>query len=302
MASKNSIKAFTKNYNDNKVDSNNKEYEFDDIEEVSDDIIQQEIEQYQKDEEIKAERRLRKNKKDEVQFRVERFKETKNLKDWKYITNRLTKPLIKFLHNYTSNSVLIEDTVAVTFARAYERIDEYDVLKSKFSTWIWMIAYRQCLYDIKMENRIPTVSLDIMDYIEIDSNGEEANNGDYANRTDTTQSSIDYYIIDNQKTGHILELNASDITRQLYDISINAIEHIDNPTTKEVIKLKIIEDITIREIGEKLQLNTSNVKNHLYKGKRELADSIKKEYPDLCELYLDVLYNNDNEGGKDYIA
>lgn len=258
---------------------------------ISDDNQPESFDEKVNDNVQKISRRKRKSSPDDVQLIAEQYQKTKDVKLWLRLQERLYRPLLKYINGVTKNQMIAEDAVAQAWARANERIDEYDASKSKFSTWLWTISYRQCLYDMKIDARIDTISYDVEGFAEFDNTGD---NYIYGGASDNLPSSIDYYIIDNPKTGQITEMNASDIIKKLYDVSVNVIAEIKNPVTKSVIEMKLIKDATIKDISEALDMNQSNVKNHLYKGKSELASKIKREYPDLYELYLDALVEADN--------
>lgn len=242
-----------------------------------------------KDELAKIERRKRKSGcPDDIQLMAEEFQKTQNPVMWSKIQNRLYKPLLKFLMDRCPNAMLVEDAVMITFARAYEYMPNYDASKSKFSTWIWTIAYRQLLYDMKIERRIETVN------ISDNFHGEELtpeNAGLYETKdSDQTEAAVDYYMVDRHE---IQEESCDSIIKKIYDVSVCAINEIQNPLTRQVVESKIIHNMTIKEISVMLDMNQSNVKNHLYKGKREVIDQIMRDNAELYDLYLDAMHEKD---------
>lgn len=244
-----------------------------------------------KDEMIRLQRRRRKSAPDDVQIMAEEFQKTKKNELWTKLQDRLYRPLLKYITSMTPNDMLAEDACAITFARAYECIDTYDATKSKFSTWIWTIGYRQCLYDMKIERRIETVSMSGLNYVE---EVTPENTGVYENTNGdagTDELHIDYYMIDSK--GNIDQNSCDTIIKKIYDVSLNAINDIQNPITKQVVESKIVHNMTIKEISVLMDMNQSNVKNHLYKGKREIVDSIRRDNADLYDLYLDAMHEKD---------
>lgn len=240
---------------------------------------------------VKMERRQRKSAPDDIQLMAESYQKTHDPRTWQHLQERLYKPLLKYLMTMTSNTFLAEDACAFTFVQAYKYIDEYDPSKSKFSTWVWTIGYRNLLYDMKIERRLETVSMNTLGYVE---EVTTENEGSYDSDSRSDEMSIDYYMVEDMK---IEPMSCDTVIRKIYDVSINAINDIENPITKQVVESKIVNNMTIKEISIMMNMNQSNVKNHLYKGKQELAYTIKKENPDLYDLYLDAMYEKDLAAG-----
>jgi DNA-directed RNA polymerase specialized sigma24 family protein len=78
---------------------------------------------------------------------------------------------------------------------------------------------------------------------------------------------------------------------KLFDASLNAISSLKPALTQQVVTLKLIDNKTIAEISEMLSMTPSNVKNHLYKGKRMVAESIKNS-KDTSEIYNTYIETN----------
>lgn len=236
--------------------------------------------------ELKKQRQKRKSGPDTVQILAEEYQKTKNQKLWTTIHNSLWKGLVAHCYQVTKNYAIAEDTAAEIMMRAFERIDEYKPEISKFSTWVWMMGFRQSLRDNVIESRNPSAISKIIENADITNIcSEEKRN----------QFNLEYY---GDMYEQDIELNEElyDISVQtLYDASINAIKNIKKDITRQVLEMKLIDNCTIKEIGTKLNLTESNVKNHLYQGKREIADKLKKSHPDLYNTYVEtgyVIYQN----------
>lgn len=236
--------------------------------------------------ELKKQRQKRKNGPDRVQILAEEYQKTKNPRLWTTIHNTLWKGLVAHCYQVTKNYAIAEDTAAEIMMRAFERIDEYNPEISKFSTWVWMMGFRQSLRDNVIESRHPFAISKIIENADISTVVcDEKRN----------QFGLDYYgdmyEQDVDINEHLYEISV----KTLYDTSINEIQNIKKDITREVLKMKLIDNCTIREIGIKLKLTESNVKNHLYQGKREIADKIKKNYPELYDTYVEtgyIIYQN----------
>jgi hypothetical protein len=93
--------------------------------------------------------------------------------------------------------------------------------------------------------------------------------------------------------GEITSMSHKEISTVLYDVSINEIKNLDEKLGK-ILTMKLIDNMKIREISEKLNMNESTVKNHLYKGKSLIYDIITTNYKDLCEQYFES-YNEETK-------
>lgn len=169
---------------------------------------------------------------------------------------------------------LADDMACQTFTRAWEFKDKYDFSKAKFSTWLYTICRNLCLGEInrkkKKDNYIPNDISEVYDSAMLSSS--------IAASTDSTQ-----YIVEH---GDIVANSNEEIVARMYDASINAINHLGGAYT-QILTMKLINDMKIREIADELGMNESTVKNYLYKGKEAIADELKKNHPELYEMYLE---------------
>lgn len=91
-------------------------------------------------------------KNDELQMAVQRFKESKNEKDF--------LPIFKFLNSYFRGisiryfNKIREDIIFKSIHKIYEKIEQYDESKALFKTWVTKIIYNDNLQYINKQNRI----------------------------------------------------------------------------------------------------------------------------------------------------
>ena len=97
--------------------------------------------------------------------------------------------------------------------------------------------------------------------------------------TDSTQ-----YIVEK---GEIVANNNNDIIARTYNASLMEIDNLGG-TYAKILRMKLIDDMKIREIADELDMNESTVKNYLYKGKEAIAEAIKKNHGNLYDMYLDA--------------
>lgn len=220
---------------------------------------------------IKKARRTKNGNVDTVQQWAEKFKETHDTRYWEKIQKQLWPGLVAHCYKVTRKWELAEDVASVILMRAYERIDDYDIMKAKFGTWVWCIGFRQACRDLIIEKRQPA-SL---------SSVASADDGleNYVMGVAVAHESSDE---DTNTNGMFTDVNDvehgyADSVQTLYDASIAAIKHITPTSTRDVLTLKLLENKTIAQISTMLNMTPSNVKNHLYRGKRQIAEMIKTD-------------------------
>ena len=56
----------------------------------------------------------------------------------------------------------------------------------------------------------------------------------------------------------------------------------------KILRMKLVDDMKIREIADELGMNESTVKNYLYKGKMTVEEIMKTKHKGLYEMYLEA--------------
>ena len=214
---------------------------------------------------------------------VSDFLATRSDESWKNLQEYFWFGIRQFAYKYTNNWEDAYDMTIETFIRAYEAIDSYDSEKAAFSTWLWTICRNNCLYYIKQNSKLTVVDNDISDIFDSELPTRAAT----SNTHDNTNYSVN-------NTGDIIEISAEDVYTRLYNISINEMSNIGG-VSGEILKMKLIDNFKIREIADKLNMNESTVKNHLYRSKENLARILKINHRDLYQLYIDANSQKDDE-------
>ncbi len=127
-----------------------------------------------------------------------------------------------------------EDASQEIFMRAYEQLDSFQ-WKSKFSTWLYTIAYRICISKIK-KSSLKTVSID--------------------------DEILNSYPFDSQT---IEKISAAE-TEKVVKKAINKLPKID----ALLVTLYYLEENSIKEIAEITGLTMSNIKVKLFRARKEL--------------------------------
>src|SRR5690348_2558056 len=135
-----------------------------------------------------------------------------------------------------------EDIVQETFLRVYRNLDRYDDTM-KFSTWIYRIATNLCID--RLRKRKPVYSLDA------ESNDHEGLDG--------------YAMIPSDNRTPESELLLSDTQRIIHQ----AIDTLP-PKYKSVMVLRYLQELSLQEIGEVLDMPVTTVKTRVHRGREFL--------------------------------
>ena len=168
-----------------------------------------------------------------------------------------------------------DDITCQTFTRAWEFKEKYDITKAKFSTWLYIICRNLCLGEINNKKKDNFIQNDISNmYDSTILKSRQIN-------TNNTQ-----YVLD--KNNKLIENTLDDLTFKMYDTSICELDKL-GPLYSNILKMKLIQDMKIREIADILNMNESTVKNYLYKGKELLKNIMKNKHKNLYEMYIDTV-------------
>jgi RNA polymerase sigma-70 factor (ECF subfamily) len=168
-----------------------------------------------------------------------------------------------------------DDITCQTFTRAWEFKEKYDITKAKFSTWLYIICRNLCLGEINNKKKDNFIQNDISNmYDSTILKSRQVN-------TNNTQ-----YVLD--KNNKLIENTLDDLTFKMYDTSICELDKL-GPLYSNILKMKLIQDMKIREIADILNMNESTVKNYLYKGKELLKNIMKNKHKNLYEMYIDTV-------------
>jgi RNA polymerase sigma-70 factor (ECF subfamily) len=68
---------------------------------------------------------------------------------FRLLVERYQRPVIRMIRNLTSDSILCEDIAQEVFFTAYRKLSLFDSNRSKFSTWLFIIARNKSINAIK---------------------------------------------------------------------------------------------------------------------------------------------------------
>jgi len=142
-----------------------------------------------------------------------------------------------------------EDIVQETFMRVYANLDKYDS-RWKFSTWIFRIGNNLCID--RLRKRRPTWSLD--------AENPDADGGDgYAMLPTNDASPEDRMVLSE------MQKNIRDAIAQLPD------------KYRSVVVLRYLQDLSLNEIADILELPVSTVKTRLHRGRESLRRKLEHD-------------------------
>ena len=196
-------------------------------------------------------------------------------KNWKILQEFFWYGIKQFAEKYIEDPDDAYDMVIETFINAHQNIDKYDPNKAKFSTWLWTICRNNCLGFNKRKARINIIANDISEIYDSElekasyrQNNSEFENGIF-NGSEFTSKSF------------------SEIIKSLYDVSVSEMDGISG-IGGQILHMKLVDNMKIREIAVELSMNESTVKNYLYRGKENLKRILSINHKDLVDTYKDM--------------
>jgi RNA polymerase sigma factor (sigma-70 family) len=189
------------------------------------------------------------------------FVERKDNKSFSDLIDRLKPGLISFIRKYVQDADIINEILSQTFISVWEKTDQYNT-KYNFSTWVYAIARNEALGQIRMGNK--NLSHDRLT----------------ENHSKNLRDNSPVEEFQTEVIGPVGE----DLIQELYDASISAIYNLKEPYKTVMIEREVNRK-QLQVIADDLGWNTSTVKTRLRKARKDIADNIKKYYPDLVNAY-----------------
>ncbi|MFN2262017.1 MAG: RNA polymerase sigma factor [Psychroflexus sp.] len=165
-----------------------------------------------------------------------------NQKAFKTLLDKFWEDVFRFQLNRTKDEYQAEEVTVQTFSRAFDKIETYDE-NYRFKTWLITIS-KNIHTDITRKNSIKTSEIDTKRAHQI------------ADIEPTVEDRI------------IKEQNLSNLLRQIKELQ---------PHYREVIELRYFNEMSYREIAEKLDQPITNIKVKLLRAKKLLAEIIREK-------------------------
>ena len=189
------------------------------------------------------------------------FIEKKDNQTFSDLIDRLRPGLTSFVYKYIQDRDIVNEVLSQTFISIWEKIEQYNK-KYDFSTWVYAIAKNEALGQIRIKNK--TLS--------------------HEKLTENHSRVLKLYSPTDSFNTEVVGPIGEDLIQQLYDASLSAIRNLKEPYKTVMIEREVNRK-QLQTIAEELGWNTSTVKTRLRKARKDIADSIKKEYPDLVLAY-----------------
>mgnify|MGYP001290367584 CR=1 FL=1 len=176
-----------------------------------------------------------------------------NLEAFEQLILQYEKRIYNFCYRMTNNQEDAEDLAQEIFIKVYKNLNSFKG-NSKFSTWIYRIAYNTCV-DKYRKKKVTTVSLTL-------NNDEEEKEIDLPSNDPLPEERV--------------------VSREEYDVVCECISAL-KPEYKTVVVLRDIQNYTYDEIAEILNVPLGTVKSHISRGRAALRDAL---------IARGVLYNS----------
>lgn len=256
------------------VDKNVEVPEIDTLLDVTDEEIQESMKLAEKAE--KKAGRPKKKINIQADVLVADFLATKSEEAWTALQEFFWYGIKQYAFGFVKNNDAYDMTIE-TFINAFNKIDSYDPNVAKFSTWLWTICRNNCLGFIKNQAKLNIVDNDIADIYD----------SEIVNRSQSYIQNISEFENGVFNGAEFTSIDFSDITKELYDVSVAEMSHIPGIGGK-ILHMKLVDGKKIREIADELSMNESTVKNYLYRGKENLKRILTINHKDLVDTYVDM--------------
>ena len=164
-----------------------------------------------------------------------------NSSDYSILVNRYKNKAFSMLNRMLNNEFDAEEVLQDCFLKAYKSLVNFKG-ESKFSTWFFRIVYNTALTKLSSKKR----------------------------RTENEMSSIEEHFDLESEYGSD-EIEKKDVNQLIYDTISKLPERYS-----AIITMFYLNEMSIEEISEVMQITVSNVKVMLYRSRNSLRDLIMK--------------------------
>jgi RNA polymerase sigma factor (sigma-70 family) len=166
----------------------------------------------------------------------------------------LIYPKLKFfIWKFCKNDFDTEEALQFTLVKVFNKIEQYNPLSGRFTTWAFTIARNETLYYLDRKNK------DIPSYIEISSLYEDSK---YNDNLTTFEKENHYYEV-----------------TEIFNRTISEIYNLKDELLKNIAIDKMVNNGKVKEIAEKYDIPENTVKTKLRKARFEIRKSILKKDP-----------------------
>jgi RNA polymerase sigma-70 factor (ECF subfamily) len=169
------------------------------------------------------------------------------------LVKRYDAKLLRIAQNVTHNSEDAEEAVQEAFLKAYQKIDQFQG-HAKFSTWLVRIALNESFMKLRKQRGILEQSIDTNVFSDTDGARLPFDVADWAPNPEAIYGASEFR-----------------------EILINSLKRL-TPTLKVVFVLRDIEEYSISETCELLNLTVTAVKTRLSRARLQLREELSKYF------------------------
>jgi len=169
------------------------------------------------------------------------------------LVRRYDSKLLRIAQNVTHNLEDAEEAVQEAFFKAYQKLDQFQG-HAKFSTWLIRITLNESFMKLRKQRGIMEQSVDSDVYADSDSERLPFDVADWAPSPEALYRASEFR-----------------------EILINSLKRL-SPARKVVFVLRDIEEYSLNETAEILNLNVTAVKTRLSRARLQLREELSKYF------------------------
>lgn len=155
---------------------------------------------------------------------------------YELLVRRYNQTLYRVIKGFVSEDSDVEEIMQISFVKAFEKLSSFG-MKSKFSTWLIRISINEALQFNKRNSKYRSINYSDIGY------------------SDNSLKNPEQLLIMNEST-------------KIYEQAISELDTI----YKSVFILKEIDQMSIKDISDSLDISESNVKVRLHRAKAQIKD------------------------------
>ena len=189
----------------------------------------------------------------------ENFINSKSEKDYKALYDRVRPGLKSYIFNVVKDQEATDDILTNTLTKLWTKADQYDP-KYQITTWLYRIAFNECLGWIRQRNR--KSSIDAMADYGIEATRYLAN---------TTAREL---LIESEYKSEQDWINEDEDLNNMYESVLTSIDNL-KPMYKGILEDRLLNNMKYEDIANKYNLPLQTIKNRIRRGKAIIAASAK---------------------------
>ena len=190
----------------------------------------------------------------------ENFINSKSEKDYNVLYQRVKPGLRNYIANVVKDNEATDDILTNTLTKMWTKIDQYDP-KYQITTWLYRIAFNECLGWIRQRNR--KYSIDAMKEYGIEIS-------EHYSHTSAHDLLIE---IESKTEADFIE--EDEALMNSYELALKAIQEL-KPMYRDIIEDRLLNNMKYEDIADKYGVPLQTVKNRIRRGKILIQESMVK--------------------------